>query len=75
MSAKSNTLRCFVLPAGWRELRRDEIIERGDKFWGADPPCDPPQFHTALSVGWTPADNVCGYRYIRRQNVSREGGA
>jgi hypothetical protein len=32
------------------------------------PPDDPPRYHAALSIGWTSADNVCGYRYIRRQN-------
>jgi hypothetical protein len=74
-SVMTNTLRRVVLPPpGWRELRSGETIEQGDRFWGSDPPCDSPALHRALSIGWTPADNACGYRYFRRRNKSLSGG-
>jgi hypothetical protein len=52
---------------GWRKLRPNEIIKKGDVFYGSDPPGDPPKHHKALSIGYTPAHSVHKHRYFRRK--------
>jgi hypothetical protein len=60
----------YTIPDGYRVMQSDEIIKRGDLFWGSDPPNDPPKFHKALSIDYTPAHNVCGYTYFKGFQMS-----
>ena len=52
-------------PIGYREMESHETIQRGDVFYGADPPSDPPRIHKSLSIGFTPAHSIHRYRYFR----------
>ena len=56
-------------PRGYRELVSDEIIIKGDLYYGSDPLNDPPKLHKSLSIGWTPGHSIHGYRYFRRKSV------
>lgn len=57
------------VPSGYRRVDSGENIRCGDIFYGSDPPGDPPAFHAALSLGWTPA-HVHGYEYFRPLSLS-----
>jgi hypothetical protein len=52
---------------GWRELGPDEVIWRGDVFFGSEPAVDPPRIHRAEGarhVGHQPRGRG-GLRYFR----------
>ncbi len=49
--------------ASLRELEPNELIERGDIFWGVDDADVPPRFHPALSIGYRPRESE--HRYFR----------
>lgn len=54
------------LSKNWRRLRSNEIIRKGDVYFGSDPLNDPPTFHKSFNIGYKPSDNVQGCKYYRR---------